>query len=145
MSRFHYTSSQGFAGVPGYLPFVPTTLLRTNNFQRITHRLTLPALVDSGATVNVLPYDIGIRLGFTWDRDCPDTPFVGMIYGVPALGVTLFAKVGQFAPVRFTFGWSQKSSTELPFILGQTNFFDEFYVDFRKPKGFFDILKSGEV
>ena len=30
-------------------------------------RINVTGLVDSGATVNVLPYEIGVRLGVKWD------------------------------------------------------------------------------
>ena len=145
MIRYAYTSSQGFAGVPGMLPFVTATFLRTNAFQHIAARLTLPALVDSGATVNVLPFDIGERLGFVWDETHHDPPLVGTISGAPALGVKLFVKVGDLVPVQLAFGWSEIPSTRLPCILGQTNFFDEFYVDFRKPHGYFDIFLKNDA
>lgn len=143
MSRYSYTSSQGFAGVPGMLPFVTATFLRMNAFQRIAARLTIPALVDSGSTVNVLPFDIGARLGFVWDDTHKNPPFIGTIYGAPALGVKIFVKVGESVPVQLAFGWSEIRSTQLPCILGQTNFFDEYYVDFRKPEGYFDITLKG--
>jgi hypothetical protein len=143
MKRFHYTESQGMAGIPGMLPFVSATLLRINTAQSITHRRTLPVLVDSGSTVNVLPFDIGESLGFHWEN-CPETPFIGRVRGVPALGVDLFVKVAGFPPKRFAFGWSAKPSTDMPCIFGQTNFFDEFYVDFRKPLGYFEIALKAE-
>ena len=47
------------AGKPGMLPFIPLTLFYVGEESHIAKRLTVPALVDSGATVNVLPRDIG--------------------------------------------------------------------------------------
>ena len=41
----------------GGLPFLPITLLHGDQ------RLEVSALVDSGATVNVLPHDVGLNLG----------------------------------------------------------------------------------
>jgi len=140
MARFSHTTSQGFADIPGMLPFVPITILRTDNFERITLHFKASALVDSGSTVNVLPYDFGEQLGFIWNPKHPDTPFIGTVFDGPALGVILFVKVADFRPVRLTFGWSQKTSAEVCLILGQTNFFDKFDIDFRKSTDYFEIV-----
>lgn len=142
MSRFAYSAAQGFAGIPGMLPFIPITILRTDALNRIDLRVKVPALVDSGSTVNVLPYDIGRQLGFDWNASNPAMPMIGILYGLPALGVTLFVKVAQFAPVQLGFGWLQKSDLPVPLILGQTNFFDEYDVDFRKSTDYFEILPA---
>ena len=109
-------------------PFVPMTLLRTTDAVHIDSRLTVPALVDFGSTINVLPYDIGIQLGFVWNEHPTHQPLVGMLRGRPALGVVVFVKMEQLALVRLIFAWSQIPSREFPLILGQTNFFDEFCV-----------------
>jgi len=140
MSRFAYSTAQGFAGIPGLLPFIPIIILRTNNLNRIDLRVKVPALVDSGSTVNVLPYDIGRQLGFVWNAENPETPVIGTLYGLPALGVKLFVKVERYAPVQLGFGWLQESDMNVPLLLGQTNFFDEFDVDFRKSTDYFEIV-----
>jgi hypothetical protein len=44
------------------LPLIPIAL----NYQGAT--VSSDALLDSGATVNVLPYDLGIRLGAVWEQ-----------------------------------------------------------------------------
>ncbi len=144
MSRFQYTEAQGMAGIPGMLPFIPMTLLHTSDGVHITARITVPALVDSGATVNVLPRDIGERMGLEWDAQRTILPFAGTIHQRPALALPLFVKVPQLAPQRLLFAWSELSTHEhMTVLLGQTNFFDEYYVDFRKPEGYFDIVLKG--
>lgn len=144
MSRFQYTEAQGMAGIPGMLPFIPLTLLHTRDGVHITARITVPALVDSGATVNVLPRDIGERMGLEWDEQRTILPFAGTIHHRPALALPLFVKVPQLAPQRLLFAWSELSTHQhMTVLLGQTNFFDEYYVDFRKPEGYFDIVLKG--
>ncbi|QTA85705.1 hypothetical protein [Desulfonema magnum] len=32
------------------------------------HKITVPALVDSGAAMSVLPYDTGLELGLVWEE-----------------------------------------------------------------------------
>ena len=138
MTRFPYSKAQGMPGKPGMLPFVPLTLLETPDGVHITGRLKVPALVDSGSTVNVLPRDIGERFGWNWEQNTFES--AGIVRGHPALAVSLFAKVSGFAPKKLTFAWSALPSENMRVLLGQTNFFDEFYVDFRKPLGYFDIV-----
>lgn len=141
MSRFSYTEAQGMAGIPGMLPFIPLTLLYTGDGIHITHRVTVPALVDSGATVNVLPRDVGKQLGLDWEQQTSIPPLVGTIHRRPALALPLFVKVPRLTPQRLLFAWSEIPSEEnMIVLLGQTNFFDECYVDFRKPDGYFEIF-----
>ena len=144
MSRFQYTEAQGMAGIPGMLPFIPLTLLHTGDGVHITARMTVPALVDSGATVNVLPRDIGEQMGLEWKSLQAILPSAGTIRRRPALALPLFVKVPQLAPQRLLFAWSELSTHDhMAVLLGQTKFFDEYYVDFRKPDGYFDIVLKG--
>jgi hypothetical protein len=54
-------SSQEFPYSTKHLPFIPITLIHAQK------TLLLDALLDSGSTVNVLPHDIGIALGLSWE------------------------------------------------------------------------------
>lgn len=144
MSRFQYTEAQGMAGISGMLPFIPLTLLQTGDGVHITARMTVPALVDSGATVNVLPRDVGEQMGLEWESLQGILPSAGTIHHRPALALPLFVKVPQLPPQRLLFAWSELSTHDhMAVLLGQTNFFDEYYVDFRKPDGYFDIVLKG--
>ncbi len=131
-------------GKPGMLPFIPLTLFYVGDDPRIAHRLTVPALVDSGATVNVLPRDIGERFGLNWHEQHTILKPAGTIYERPALALSLFAKVPGIKPQQLLFAWSEMTSDTTRVLLGQTNFFDEFYVDFRKPLGYFEITLKDE-
>ncbi len=51
------------------------------------HEITIPAVVDSGAMVSVLPYDTGIELGFVWEEQTVPVKLGGTCQGVPAFGV----------------------------------------------------------
>ena len=59
--RFPYTTTHPLQNNLDSLPRLPMTLI---NQQR---RVEALGLVDSGATINVLPYQIGIQLGASWD------------------------------------------------------------------------------
>lgn len=116
--RFSYSTAE--AGVKGGLPFVRMTLIHRDQ------RTQVSALVDSGATVNVLPYEVGVQLGLVWEEQDFPLDVVGVLRGSPAYGVLLSGEVGAFPPVRLAFAWTRKSSEEVPVILGQVNFFQEF-------------------
>lgn len=139
MSRFPYSKPHGMIGRAGVLPFIPLTLYYTHNGIHITKQVTVPALVDSGSTVNVLPRDIGERLGLDWYEQCSVLASAGIVMGRPSLALPVFAKIQGLMPQQLLFAWSEIPSGEMRILLGQTDFFDEFYVDFRKPLGYFEI------
>ena len=96
-------------------------------------------LVDSASTVtvNVLPYEVGIRLGATWDDRKANIRLGGTLGGMNAMPLFVTAQVGEFAPVRLAFAWVK--SNNVPLILGQTNFFMEFEVCFYRFKLEFEV------
>jgi hypothetical protein len=130
--QFPYSQSQAFPNLQSGLPFLPITL---TNEKRL---IEVSALVDSGSTVNVLPYDIGIQLGLVWEIQKFTIPaLVGNLSGIPAFGVLLKGQVDTFVPVTLAFAWTQ--SNDIPVILGQVNFFSEFDVCFFGSQGIFNI------
>ena len=100
--------------------------------------LDVEGLIDSGAAVSVLPFDIGVRLGLDWDAEPITVQLGGNLASQPAKAVMLEATVNGFAPVRLTFAWSKL--TGVPILLGQTNFFDEFDVHFRRTRGEISVV-----
>lgn len=94
-------------------------------------------LVDSGATVNVLPYQLGLQLGVVWDESKAVIQLAGNLSNQPAMPFFATAQIGDFAPIELVFAWV--SSPNAPLILGQTNFFLEFDVCFYRSKSEFEI------
>jgi hypothetical protein len=94
-------------------------------------------LVDSGATVNVLPYSLGVRLGAVWDDSKATIRLAGNLGNFPAMPLVVTAEVGDFAPVRLAFAWTQAENVSL--ILGQMNFFMEFDVCFFRSRLEFEV------
>ena len=131
--RFQYAKSQTFPGLAG-MPFLPLAL--TNR----TCAVSVRALVDSGATVNVLPYDIGLQLGLIWDVQRVPAPLWGTLDDVQAWGVRVMGQIEPFPALPLVFAWTQKTSQEVPVILGQTNFFQAFKVAFDGKAGTFEIV-----
>jgi hypothetical protein len=59
--RFPYSTTDPSQDAFDSLPRLPLRL------RADSRALDVMGLVDSGATVNVLPYDVGLQLGLLWD------------------------------------------------------------------------------
>lgn len=102
--------------------------------------MSVTALVDSGAALNVLPYDVGVHLGGDWEEQAIPVKLAGNLAAVDARAIIVNGTVGRFAPVRLAFAWSRSNS--VPVILGQINFFVEFDVCFYRSQLAFDVKPS---
>ncbi|MDY6782980.1 MAG: hypothetical protein SW833_10600 [Cyanobacteriota bacterium] len=101
--------------------------------------LSANALLDTGSTVNLLPFDIGLRLGAIWEEQTVRLPLAGNLATVEARGLFVRVQIGTLEPVRLAFAWVQAS--QVPLILGQTNFFREFDVCFQRSRRTIEILR----
>jgi hypothetical protein len=115
------------------LPMIPIILSYAN------FSVSANALLDSGSTVNLLPYDIGLQLGAIWEKQTVRLPLAGNLAKVEARGLFLHIQIGDLEPVRLAFAWVQ--SSEVPLILGQTNFFREFDVCFGRSRNTIEITR----
>ncbi len=106
-------------------------------FRSSPHTLSELALVDSGATISVLPYSLGVRLGFDWNSQILKLRLTGSLAQVEARGVAVEAIVGQLPPVRLVLAWA--ASDQVPLLLGEFNFFQTFDVSFFRSRGIFEI------
>lgn len=125
------TKKQRFSFHQRELPYIPLTL----TYQ--TTSLQVEAMLDSGSTVNVLPYDIGYQLGATWENQTTAVQLAGNLQAVEARGILLKATIDGFLPVRLAFAWVKSSN--VPLILGQANFFTEFDICFYRADNAFEI------
>ena len=122
----------------GGLPFVDIT------FSSKTHSLTKSALVDSGSTINVLPYEDGLDLGLSWEEQKVPLKDEGFLQVMPVYAVLLKAQLATFPPVQLAFAWAQKSRDNIRLILGQTNFFEHFKITFQGREKTFSITPYDE-
>jgi hypothetical protein len=129
--RFKYSTSDSSQNEFDSLPRIPLILHRGD---QSVNRL---GLVDSGATVNVLPYEIGIQLGAIWEDSKAIIQLAGNLSNQSAMPFFAYAEIGDYPPVRLAFAWVRKAN--IPLILGQTNFFLEFDVFFYRSKLEFEI------
>lgn len=104
------------------MPYLPLTLrLADRSFESI-------GLVDSGATVSVLPYQIGIKLGANWEDQPTLFQLGGNLANYESKGLILTAEISEFPLVSLAFAWTK--AEDVPVILGQVNFFAEFDICF---------------
>jgi hypothetical protein len=129
--KFRYSVSNPSQSEYDSLPRLTFSLF-CNNLQA-----EVVGLVDSGATVNVLPYEAGLQLGEIWDDQKTNIRLSGNLGNLPAIPLSAIAKTGDFEPVRLVFAWVK---SDVPLILGQTNFFMEFDVCFYRSKSEFKIM-----
>ena len=129
--RFAYADTAASRAEGSLLAYVPITL------RHGTHVVTVPGLLDTGSTVNVLPYPLGLQLGLVWEHQPTRVYLTGSLVRLPARGVIVSGQVASFPPVELAFAWTQ--STEVPVLLGQVNFFMEFDVCFFRSQAAFEI------
>lgn len=115
----------------GLRPYLPITL--TLHQQSVATR----GLLDTGATVNVLPYDIGLQLGADWAQQAIPVSLTGNLAQFEARGLLVTVTVGQFPAVSAVFAWTK--SNAVPLLLGQVNFFQEFDVCFYRSRLIFEV------
>ena len=113
------------------LPYLPIALVLNGQ------SLELMALLDSGSTINVLPWSVGLQLGADWQQQTVPVPLTGILSAVEARVLHLTGSIASFAPVRLAFAWTNTDSH--PIILGQVNFFLEFDVCFFRARSVFEV------
>ena len=129
--EFPYTITNPALGASSGLPYLPFALVNQQN------SVSVSGLLDSGAMVNVLPYQIGLQLGLVWAQQSVPLKLTGNLARIDARAVLLTAEVGKFASVRLAFAWT--ATDEAPLLLGQTNFFQEFEVCFFRAQSLFEL------
>ncbi len=129
--RLSFTEGFDTFGVPDALPQLPLTL----TYQDMS--VEVSALLDTGASVNVLPYSAGRQLGAIWEEQTTSVTLAGNLAAVEARGLLVSAKIGDFDPVRLVFAWSL--SDDAPLLLGRMNFFLEFDACFYRSQLAFEV------
>lgn len=69
--RYSFTERTDTLGRSFIMPYLPLTLTLGNC------SLEVAALLDTGASVNVLPYEIGLQLGAIWENQTVSIPLSG--------------------------------------------------------------------
>lgn len=129
--QFPFVEIDARAGKAGRLPYLPLTLA----FQG--RSIPVMGLVDSGSTITVLPYDVGIQLGAVWEQQTTAVQLTGNLAHSEARVLIVAATVAKFPLVRLAFAWTQAQI--VPIILGQVNFFMEFDVCLFRSRSMFEV------
>lgn len=129
--QFSFTEGFDTFGVPDALPQLPLSLSYRES------AIEVIALLDTGASVNVLPYSVGVQLGAVWDEQTTVVTLAGNLTTIEARGLLISAQISNFSPVRLVFAWSL--SDDVPLLLGRMNFFLEFDVCFYRSRLMFEI------
>ncbi|MGL5131804.1 MAG: retroviral-like aspartic protease [Planktothrix sp.] len=129
--RFPFIERRNQAGEANVFPCIPITLSYHDCV------LEVVGLLDTGASLNILPYHVGLALGAVWEEQTLSIPLAGNLAPVEARGLAVVGQVSDFPPVRLAFAWAK--SNDPPIILGQLNFFMEFDVCFYRSQLAFEV------
>ena len=135
MARFAYTLSSG--AFTRALPRVPMELSHGNR------SVEVEGLVDTGSTINVLPFDYGLSLGMVWEEHNIPLTLTGALANYEARAAFIWASNARLTghnPVQLSVAWT--ASNDVPVILGQTNFLMEFNVCFYLSQSYFEVWRN---
>ncbi len=134
MIQYPFSATEKSGGIS--FPYLPLILTHRGN------SLSVSGLLDTGATVNVLPYSMGKRLGAVWEEQTVSLQLTGNLARSDARSLVVSAAVAEFEPVRMAFAWTEADN--IPMILGQVNFFMEFDVCFFRSQSVFEIRPKAD-
>jgi hypothetical protein len=128
--QYPYVQRDPALGSASLAPLLPITLVGAQ-------RVSVMGLLDTGATVNVLPFQVGEQLGADWAKQQVPVQLSGNLADVDARVLVVPVVAGRFPPVRLAFAWARTDA--VPVLLGQVNFFMEFDTCFFRSRGVFEI------
>jgi hypothetical protein len=131
-AEFPFVVRDPAIGAASLAPMLPMTLQGRNAVEIL-------GLLDTGAAVNVLPLEVGRHLGFDWKQQTTLLGLSGILTSAEARLVIVDALVAEFTPVRLAFAWAE--TDDVPVVLGQTNFFQEFDACFFRSRAVFEIRR----
>ncbi len=105
--RFAFTEVDPDLGALSTLPYLPLIL----TYQ--SQSLNVSGLLDTGSSVNVLPYETGLRLGAVWEHQTLSVPLGGNLARFEARALVLTATIEQFPPVDLAFFKNAQSSLKM--------------------------------
>ena len=134
---FPFLEAKDIYGDVDVVPSLPLTLTYGQSL------IALTGLLDTGASVNVLPYSVGRDLGAIWEEQNFSVQLAGNLATVEAKGLVVSAQIGDFQPVTLVFAWSQ--TDDVPILLGRMNFFLEFDVCFYRSRSLFELRPKSSM
>jgi hypothetical protein len=101
--RYSFTERTDTFGRSVIMPHLPLMLTLGNRSLEVT------ALLDTGASVNVLPYEIGVQIGAVWENQAISIPLSGNLARSDSRGLVVSGTIAQFSPVLLAFAWTELS------------------------------------
>lgn len=138
IASFPFVPAATWRGEPIFMPLLPLELCLDEG-----PTIRARALVDTGASVNVLPYDIGLRLGAIWEQQRRSIPLTGNLASAEARSLFVHVRIGKFAPILLAFAWTR--SNDAPLLLGQVNFFHKFDAHFQALRRQFHLQPANDA
>jgi hypothetical protein len=92
--------------------------------------LILEGLIDSGASVNVMPYQVGLELGFDWDKCVVGPAITGSVSSEETRMLVARGYIANLELIELGFMWTKSPTFRL--LLGQNNFFKYFKICFSR-------------
>ena len=129
--KFPYKIIDSNLGMVDRMPYLPLKLSLTGQ------SLNTEGLLNTGASVNVLPYELGLQLGLIWEDETLSVLLAGNLARFEARAVVVDDQISSFPINNLAFAWTQ--APNVPLILGQANFFFEFDVCFFRARSEFEI------
>ena len=105
--RFRYSLLEPATNERESLPRAPMFL-----FNGVNSLETL-GLLDTGAMTNILPYELGLKLGGVWDERSAYLRIGGGLYPQPAMSFFTMAKVADLPSVKLAFAWVRNPNIPL--------------------------------
>jgi uncharacterized membrane protein YgcG len=84
-------------------PYLPLTLSLNGQL------LNVEGLLDTGASVNVLPYKLGQQLGLIWENETLSVVLAGNLARFEARAVIVDAQVSSFPKFDLAFAWTRST------------------------------------
>ncbi len=128
--RYAFVEGDSSLGPASLAPLLPIVLTAARS-------ISVSGLLDTGATVNVLPYAAGERLGAVWEKQTTPVILSGNLATCEARALIVSAVVGNLPAVRLAF--ARARTDDVPILLGQVNFFMEFDVCFYRSRSMFEV------
>lgn len=105
--RFPYKIIDSGLVLVDRMPYLPLTISFDDQ------SLNTEGLLDTGASVNVLPYELGLQLGLIWENETLSVLLAGNLARMTARAVVVDAQVSSFPTINLAFAWTQAPNVPL--------------------------------
>ena len=130
-AKFQYAMKPGGNGPLDMFPFLPVRLALGSRF------VDVMALIDSGATISSIPYDLGQAFGLNWHALTQPLAVGGAHGSVPAKRLDLMTTIGSLPPRLLVYAWV--NTNNYPLVLGSADFFFNYDVHLCRRHKYFEI------